>query len=202
MSRRAHSTPCPLFPLRTTLSHMRQRYADDDVTPVGRLLKLRIPSLVIGLLLGLVLSFVMSRFEEVLLENVAVAFFVPFVVYLASAVGAQTQSIYIRDLRTGKAVFKHYLVKESVQGIILGLLFSAVTAPIIFLWFGSRELMQAVCLSILGAVAVAPIIALVVTEILELEHTDPAEGAGPLATVIQDTVSVVIYGLVASAILL
>ncbi|MDP3954538.1 MAG: magnesium transporter [bacterium] len=178
------------------------QYADDDTEPVKLLLRLRMPALAVGLLLGLVLSFVTSRFEEVLAANISVAFFIPFVVYLAAAVGAQTQSIYVRDLRTGKASFKKYLFKETMLGLILGVIFGLVTAFIVGFWFGSKELAQAVALAVLGAVAVAPLIALIVTEILELEHTDPAVGAGPLATVIQDTVSVLIYGFIASAIIL
>ncbi len=50
-------------------------------------------------------------------------------------------------------------------------------------------------------VTIAPLVALLVTEVLQLEHKDPAVGSGPIATVIQDTLSVLIYGLVASAIL-
>jgi magnesium transporter len=60
----------------------------------------------------------------------------------------------------------------------------------------------AVSVSLFGAVATAPLIALSVTQIFKLEHTDPATGTGPIATVIQDTVSVLIYGFIASAILL
>lgn len=178
------------------------QYADDDVSPIKRLLSLRFPPLLIGLFLGLVLSFTVSKFEEVLSQNIAVAFFIPFVVYLASAVGAQTQSIYVRDLKTGKASFKVYLFKETAIGVALGLVFSLITAPIIFLWFKSADLTWAVSLSVFGAIATAPLIALLVTELLQIEHHDPAVGAGPIATVIQDTVSVLIYGAIASAIIL
>jgi len=176
--------------------------ADDDREPVSYLLNLRLPSLFIGLVLGMSLSFVTSRFEQVLAENVQVAYFIPFIVYLADAVGTQTQNIYTRDLRTGKASFKKYLLKESVLGIMLGLMFSLITIPITLVWFGSFKLAASVSIATFGAVSTAPLIALLITELLELEHTDPAVGAGPLATVIQDTVSVLIYGLAASAIIL
>ncbi|MEK7131185.1 MAG: magnesium transporter [Patescibacteria group bacterium] len=178
------------------------QYADDDVKPVKLLLRLRLPSLFIGLMLGLVLSFVASRFEDVLSKNIAVIFFLPFIVYLADSVGTQTQNIYARDLRTGRANFKMYLVKETALGIFIGLIFSLITAPIVMFWFKSTELTLAVSLAVFGAIATAPLIALTVTELLQLEHTDPAVGAGPIATVIQDTISVLIYGLIASAIML
>lgn len=177
-------------------------YVDDDVEPVKTLVRLRIPALFLGLILGILLSFVTSRFEEVLSHNVSVAFFIPFVVYIADAVGTQTQSIYSRDLKSGKARFKKYLLKESVLGIIFGLIFGLIIFPIVFFWFKSFDLAFAVSLATFGAVASAPLIALIVTEIFELEHKDPAAGAGPIATVIQDTASILIYGLIASAIIL
>lgn len=177
-------------------------YADDDKETIFTLLRLRIPSLVLGLVLGIALSFVTSRFEEVLAKNISVAYFIPFVVYMADAVGTQTQNIYSRDLKTGKARFKKYLLKESILGIVLGLLFGLVIFPIVFLWFGTFDLAIAVSVSTFGAIASAPLIALLVTEILQLDHLDPAVGAGPIATVIQDTASILIYGLIATAIIL
>lgn len=177
-------------------------YVDDDHTPIKRLFKLRIPSLMVGLFLGLFLSFIASRFEEVLAKNVAIAFFIPFIVYLAAAVGSQTQTIYVRDLKTGKANFHTYLIKESILGVILGSFFSVLTGGIVMAWFKSSDLAMAVALGVFGAVFVAPVIALVISEILEMEHEDPAVWAGPMATVVQDTVSVMVFGLIASAILL
>lgn len=176
--------------------------ADDDTESVAFLFKLRIPSLVAGLILGIILSFVTSRFEEVLSKNIAVAFFIPLVVYLADAVGTQTQNIYARDLKGGKASFKKYLAKESILGISFGLLFGLLVLPITLLWFKNLELAITVALSLFGAIASAPIIALVVTEALQLKHKDPAVGSGPIATVVQDTTSVLIFGLIASALIL
>ena len=178
------------------------RYADDDTMSLGRLVWLRTPSLFVGLFLGLFLSFVTSEFEEVLARNVQIAFFIPLIVYMADAVGTQTQSIYTRDLLTGKASFRGYLIKESLLGILLGVIFSLVAGVAVQLWLGSFTLTLAVSLGMFGAVATAPFISMLVAEVLELEHSDPAVGAGPIATVLQDTVSVVIYGFVCSAVFL
>jgi magnesium transporter len=177
-------------------------YADDDKESVLTLLRLRIPSLIIGLILGIVLSFITSRFEEVLAKNISIAYFIPFVVYIADAVGTQTQNIYTRDLKSGKARFKKYLLKESILGFVLGSIFGLIIFPIVFFWFNSFDLALAVGLSTFGAIASAPLIALFITEILELENLDPAVGAGPIATVVQDAASILIYGLIATALFL
>ncbi len=180
----------------------RIRYADDDLLSVGVLVRLRAPSLVVGLVLGVLLSFVTSRFEQVLSEKIEVAYFIPFVVYIADSVGTQTQNIYARDLRSGNTSFKNYLFKETLIGLLFGALFGASIGLLVMLWFGHWELASAVGLSTFVAISFAPLVALAITELLQLERSDPAVGAGPIATVIQDTLSVLIYGIIASWIVL
>jgi len=176
-------------------------YADDSKESIGRLFILRIPPLIIGLILGIGLSFVTSSLEKVITKNVEVAFFIPFIVYIADAVGTQTQNIYIRSLKTGKASFKKYFVKESIFGTVLGLIFGLVVLTVVFFWFKSIQLALAIALSVFMTIALAPIVALIVTEIFELEHTDPAVGSGPITTIIQDAISIVIYGIIISALI-
>lgn len=177
-------------------------YADDDYESVGTLMKLRAPALAIGLLLGIGISFATSRFEEVLSQNVQVAFFLPFIVYIADAIGTQTESIYSRDLRTGRAKFSNYLRKELTLGIIFGIIFGIFSGAVVLLWLQDNLLAASVSIASFIAIATAPIIALIVTHTFQSMHKDPAAGSGPITTVIQDLASVVIYGLVASAIIL
>jgi len=184
------------------MKHKMIQYADDDTYSIKQLIWMRSPSLCIGLMLGIVLSFITSNFDEVLAKNIQLAFFMPFIVYMADSVGTQTQNIYVRDLKSGRANFKKYLVKEAFIGIIIGIAASMLVAIVTLAWLGSTKITLAVSLATFLAIMVAPLVALCVTELLELEHTDPAVGAGPIATVIQDSLSILIYGLVASAILL
>lgn len=177
------------------------RYADDDYESILTLFKLRAPSLALGLFLGIGVSFVVSRFEAVLAKNVQVAFFLPFVVYIADAVGTQTEAIYSRDLKDGKPRFATYLHKEMVLGIIFGLLFGGFSGAVTFLWLGDRLLSLSVSVASLLAIATAPIVALIVAHIFQSTRRDPATGTA-IATVIQDMISVVIYGVVASIFIL
>lgn len=177
-------------------------YVDDDIEPVKTLVRLRLPPLLIGLGLGIALSFITSRFGEVLASDIRIAFFLPFVVYLAAAVGEQTQTIYVRDLKSKQAIFHTYLVKETLLGIILGLVFGCLSALIVFLWFEEMALASSVGASIFLTVTIAPLIALIVSESSKRLKDDPAAETGPIATVIQDMTSVLIYGLVSSFFLL
>lgn len=178
------------------------KYADDDYESVGTLLKLRAPALIIGLILGIGISFVTSSFEEVLSRNIHVAFFLPFIVYIADAIGTQTESIYSRDLKSGRAGFKNYLKKESAIGIIFGLLFGAFSGLIAILWLKDTLLAISVSVSTFAAIATAPLIALLITQISQTLREDPAASSGPISTVIQDVASVVIYGTISSIIIL
>ncbi|MCE9586047.1 magnesium transporter [Candidatus Uhrbacteria bacterium] len=184
------------------MSWERIIYADDDTESVKKLVRLRLPSILVGLFLGVVLAVVFSRFEQVLSRDIRVAFFVPFVIYMADAVGTQTQNIFARDLKSRRAHFKKYLVKETGVGMILGFISGTVSGIAALIWFQDPTLMLVVGTSMFLAVSTAPHVALIVTELLQLEHLDPAVGAGPIATVIQDTLSVLIYGIIASIVLL
>jgi len=183
-------------------NHKKLIYADDDCESVGTLMKLRAPALVLGLILGIGISFVTSSFEEVLSRNIHVAFFLPFIVYIADAIGTQTEAIYSRDLRTGKAKFGTYLRKELALGMIFGLIFGICSGAICFLWLHENRLALSVSIASFLAIATAPMIALLVAHTFQSAHKDPAAGTGPVATVIQDMLSVVIYGIVASIIIL
>lgn len=177
-------------------------YADDDYESVNTLLKLRAPALIIGLVLGIGISFATSRFEEVLSHNVQVAFFLPFIVYIADAIGTQTETIYSRDLRSGKANFSTYFRKELALGIIFGIIFSIFSGAVALLWLKNNLLALSVTIATFLAIAVAPIVALFITHIFQSLHKDPAAGSGPITTVVQDTISVIIYGVVSSIIIL
>jgi len=177
-------------------------YADDNYEPVKTLFKLRAPSLFLGLVLGFGISFITSHFEEVLYSNIEIAFFLPFVVYIADSIGTQTEAIYSRNLKTGKAKFSRYLRKELTLGIVFGVLFGLISGLVSFLWFNDSKLTLSVTLGTFFAILFAPIIAIIVTHIFQLLHKDPAAGSGPITTVIQDMTSVLIYGVICSLILL
>lgn len=177
-------------------------YADDNYESIKTLFKIRMPSLVIGLILGFGISFITSNFEEVLSQNIKVAFFLPFIVYIADAIGTQTESIYSRNLKTGKIKFIKYFYKELILGIAFGSFFGIITGIISFFWFKQSLLSLSICLGTFFAIIVAPIIALATTHIFQFMHKDPAAGSGPVTTVIQDMASIVIYGIVCSLILL
>jgi magnesium transporter len=177
-------------------------YADDDKESISLLLRLRLPPLALGLILGICISLLTSRFEEVIKANVHVAFFIPFVVYIADATGTQTQAIYTRDLKTHRSRFHIYFAKELLLGIVSGAIFGMIIFAATLAWLHNLLLAFAIGISTFVAVATAPTIALITTEISNKLRKDPAVESGPIATVIQDATSILIYGAITSLMLL
>lgn len=176
--------------------------ADDDTESVGFLLRLRLPWLILGLAGGVAASYVVSHFEEILTRHVALAFFIPFIVYISDAVGTQTETIYVRNAADGKIDIKKYIAKELALGLIIGALLGIATAFFAYWWMRDLALARTVGLSLAINVTLAPILALTISHILRRSHEDPALGAGPFTTIIQDLISVSIYFAIASALLL
>jgi magnesium transporter len=175
---------------------------DDTKEPMSLLIEHRLPWLIIGLLGGLCLTFVSAKFEDLLTENIGLAFFIPLIVYMASAVGTQTDTVYIRNLDKKRTHFSIYLVKEFSLGVFLGLVFGTITGSFAYLIFQSTGLALSIGISMAVTMAIAPIVALIVPTVLKRVHKDPAIGTGPFVTVIQDFLSLFIYFSVATMIIL
>ncbi len=177
-------------------------YANDQSESLATLIKLRIPILVVGLIFGIGISYITSNFEKVLSQNIQIAFFLPFIVYIADAVGTQTETIYARNLKSNNAKFSKYIWKELILGLIVGLIFGFFSSLVILLWIHNFLLAISVGLASCVAIAVAPPVALIVTQSFQNARKDPAVSSGPITTVLQDMLSVLIYGVIATLIIL
>lgn len=175
---------------------------DDTKEPMSLMFEHRLPWLIVGLLGGIGLTYISSRFEALLAKNLELAFFIPIIVYMADAVGSQTEAVYIRNLNKKRTHFSVYLIKEVGLGTFLGILFGTITWSFTYIVFNSFETALSVGLAMAVTMATAPILALIVPTILKREHKDPAVGSGPFVTIIQDFLSLFIYFVIATIILL
>lgn len=168
--------------------------------PLGERLRRRAPWLVVGLVGSALAASLMRGFEEQLTTDVRLAFFVPGVVYMADAVGTQTEALMIRGLSVGVSV-RRVLRLEILTGLAMGVLMGAVAVPAVWLAFGSLELAVVVAVSLFAACSVATVVAMLLPWLMTRWGQDPAYGSGPLATVLQDLLSLTIYLVVAVAVL-
>jgi magnesium transporter len=75
-------------------------------------------------------------------------------------------------------------------------------AAFALLWFGSTRVAAIVGMAMFASIAIATLIGVAVPRTLERLGRDPAFGSGPLATVVQDLLSLLVYFGVASLVLL
>ncbi|MBI2039396.1 MAG: magnesium transporter [Candidatus Niyogibacteria bacterium] len=174
---------------------------NDIKESVGMLVRHRVPWLALGLAGGMAASFVVSKYEAILGNDIRLAFFIPVIVYLSDAIGTQTETIYVRYLRKTGAHFWKYIWKETQLGLSLGAIFGLAAGLFAYGWLKSADIGLAVGIAMFVNMMIAPIVATVIPMALYKEHADPALGAGPLATVIQDLLSLIVYFLIATLII-
>jgi magnesium transporter len=159
----------------------------------------KLPWLIVGLVGALVAADIVSAFEGELEKNVSLAFFVPGVVYLADAVGTQTEALVIRGLSHGVSV-RQVMKKETITGVLMGAVLGLAFLPIGVWRWGDQDVALAVALSLLAACSVATVVAMAMPALFQRLGRDPAFGSGPLATVVQDLLSILIYFAIVSAV--
>lgn len=174
---------------------------DDSRESVELMVEHRLPWLAVGLLGGILATVLASKFEILFRENIELSFFIPVIVYMASAMGTQTENVFVRNISKKRVKFSVYLLKEIVLGFILGIFFGSALGGFAYLWFGSMHTALSVGISTFVTMSIAPVVALSVPEVLWKRHTDPAIGSGPFVTIIQDLLSLLIYFAIATVII-
>ncbi|MUG99589.1 CBS domain-containing protein [Scytonema sp. UIC 10036] len=163
-----------------------------EAPPIQRVCD-RIPWLLVGLAGSVLATFVVSRFEKTLESLVFVSFFVPGIVYLADAVGTQTEAIVVRGLSLNHGSFQKLVVGELWTGLFIGLCLGSLSFPLVLVVFANVQLAFAVAFTIVVAGGIAASIGLLFPWLLYRAGKDPAFGSGPVATIIQDVLSLLIY---------
>lgn len=168
---------------------------------VGKLVMMRLPWLIVGLAGGIVATFIISYFESALEEIIALAFFIPVIVYMGDAVGHQTQLIFIRSLGSEEVNLKTYVLREIAVDFIIGIVLAAGITLFVQFWLDSPVAAAIVGLTLFINIFKAGTIAVGIPLLLYKLKKDPALGAGPFTTTVQDLLSIVIYFLIATALL-
>jgi len=158
----------------------------------------RLPWLLVGMAGSALATALMAGYESALSTHIAVTFFVPAIVYLADAVGTQTEAVAVRGLSLNGSHIGGLLKGEIVTGLLIGLALALMGFPLVLATFGDVRLAAAVALSLFGAGALATSVGFLLPLAMARLGTDPAWGSGPIATVLQDVLSLAIYFGIAS----
>ncbi len=174
-------------------------------TPLLHIRK-RLPWLLLGLGGGLLAASIVQKFEAALAVHVLIVAFIPLVVYLADAVGSQTEIIFVRAIaldpdlrkfRRFKSYFTRELIVSGTLSVILGVLVGGITSW----WFGAPELAMILFTAIVSTLMLAMVVALVIPFLATKLRYDPALTSGPVATVIRDVLTLLVYFLIVAVFL-
>ena len=171
-------------------------------TPIHTAVLHRLPWLVIGLGGGLLTAQIITGFIATLENNLLLAGFIPLMVYMTDAVGTQIEAFFIRDyaptpnFQYHRYFLKHLTIVSTLAAILGGTLF--IVASIVF-----RHPALGVVLGLsLGLGIISSVFTgLFIPYLFSKAKLDPANTTGPIATIIQDFVTIVIYFSIASLLL-
>lgn len=159
---------------------------------IGHRLWHRLPWLLLGLLGAMGSAVIMGAFDDRLEANVLIALFVPAIVYMADAVGTQTETVLIRALAVGVTT-RTIVFRELITGAIIGLVIGAAFFAFAAIGWGDVQVALAVGIALLASSTIATGVAMLLPTVFQRLGIDPAFGSGPLATVVQDLLSIVTY---------
>jgi magnesium transporter len=169
----------------------KDRHALDD-PPLSRAGH-RLPWLLVGLALSTGATAMMAGFEHALKANIVISFFIPALVYLADAVGTQTEAIAVRGLSLRMRPLAPLLLGEVATGTLIGLPLALLAFFGIWFVFQDSRLAIGVAAALFAASTIASVLGLLLPWLLARLGTDPAFGSGPVATIIQDVLTIAIY---------
>jgi magnesium transporter len=165
-------------------------------------IKTRIPWLILGLFGGLAGAAIVNFFERSLTETLFVAAFIPAIVYIADAVGNQSEMLVVRALSREKNFsITKYLSRELGTGFFISLILGCLMYGLSFIWLKDVALSLTLAIAILATTMFSVLFTVTLPWILKRLGFDPAVASGPLATVICDVSSVTIYLIIATTFL-
>ena len=142
-----------------------------------------------------------SPFEAPLREHITPAFFPPLVVYMTDAVGTQTETVLVRALAYGEVSLGTQLLREGTVGLFIGRVLGRSAGTCLLACGGTKSVGLTPALTLGVTTVIATVVAGLLPIGLSPVGVDPALASGPVATMVQDILSVVVYMGIATLIL-
>ncbi|PES71909.1 magnesium transporter [Bacillus cereus] len=164
----------------------------------------RIPWLLLLFIAEAYTGTVLKHFEDEIETVVALTFFLPLLVGTGGNTGTQVVATIIRAVGIGEVRFKdmfRVIRKEVLIGLLLGLSLGVAGLIRAYILGVGIEVAQVVAITMVFIVVWASIVASILPLVLRKLKLDPAVVSGPFITTFVDGTGLVIYFMVAKAIL-
>jgi magnesium transporter len=175
---------------------------DSDDT-ILELTKARLPWLFLGLIGGVGAFLIMGLFENTFTENAVLFFFTPLIAAMAGNVGVQSSAIIVQGLANDdvKGSINSRLIKEMLLAALNGFILALFLFAFVWIHEGKINTALAISTSLVIVIIVAGLIGTFVPLFLNKRGIDPAIATGPFITTSNDIFGILIYFLIAKAIL-
>ena len=165
---------------------------------ISKILRVRVPWLVVALVGGFLAGGVIGQFEDTLEGIIVLAFFIPVIMDMGGNVGTQSSTIFIRGVVLGhidRANLLARLGKEVFIGTLIGLIIGVLAGGVAYLWVGAEhpEIFLVVLGAMVGTCIVASLVGYVIPWIMHVIGQDPAAASNPIVTTIKDVSGLLIY---------
>ena len=165
---------------------------DEDIfAPVGKTTKNRTIWLGVNLITALLGSWVIGQFEGSIQQLVALAVLMPIVASMGGNAGTQTLTVVIRGMSTGtisRSNVFNVLRKESLVGVLNGLIWAVVVALVAALWYQNLSLGFVIAAAMVANLVMGAIAGVCIPVFLDKMGIDPAPAGGVALTTVTDVV--------------
>ena len=175
--------------------------ADDSI---WELTKARLPWLLIGMFGGIGAASIINGFSDAMLKFPALLLFIPLIQATAGNVGVQSSAIIVQGLANDSidgSMFKR-LLKEFALGLVNGLAIAFIVLLISHFAFHTTYAESlTICIALISVIIMAAIIGTFIPIFLDKRGIDAAVATGPFITTSNDIFGILLYFLIAKAIL-
>ncbi|MEO1544625.1 MAG: magnesium transporter, partial [Pseudomonadota bacterium] len=151
----------------------------------------RFPWLIVNLATAILASMVIQQFDATIEQMVSLAVLMPIVASMGGNAGTQTMTVTVRALATNKLSGVNapkVITRETLVGLINGLLFAVIMAGIAYVWFGTTNLGLVIAIAMVINHVAAGMAGIIIPLVMDWAKLDPAPASGVFLTTITDVV--------------
>ena len=164
---------------------------EDTFAPLSRAAPGRVLWLGVNLLTAFIAAATIHLFEETLAKVIALAVLMPIVASMGGIAGSQVLTIIERGVARGNinsGNISWLFSRELLIGLLNGLLWALVVAPIAYWWFGDALIGWLIAAALLINLLVGAMTGLLLPVLMRSVGMDPAVGGGVIVTTVTDVV--------------
>ena len=170
---------------------------DEEITDgVLTKTKRRFNWLLLNLFTAFLATWCISLFGATIEQMVVLAFLMPIVASMGGNAGMQTLAVTVRTIATNDFTennFSSNVIKEFTIGILNGIIFAAISAFIVHVWFQDNILSIIISISMILTMIIAGLFGILVPVTLKKMNIDPAIASSVFVTTITDVIGFVSF---------